>query len=149
MLEVIRQRLRPGGLAYLSYNVTTGWGSMVPLRALMRMLAEANPSRTDQAAVEVMDMIDRLKAAGALFFPANPGPGAAVAGHAPAGSALPRPRVPQPGLASADVRRRRGGDGRVQVQLHRQRDADREHRRRLGAARHGADAGGRPRPGAA
>lgn len=73
MLAVIRQRLRPGGLAYLSYNVATGWGSMVPLRALMRMLAQASPSRTDQAAIEAMDTIDRLKAAGALFFAANPG----------------------------------------------------------------------------
>lgn len=73
MLAVIRQRLRPGGLAYLSYNVSTGWSGMLPLQALMRMLAEASPSRTDQAAVEAMDRIDRLKAAGALFFPANAG----------------------------------------------------------------------------
>jgi len=72
MLEVIRQRLRPGGLAYVSYNVTTGWGSMVPLRALMRMLTEYSPTRVDQAAIEALDMIDRLKTAGALFFPANP-----------------------------------------------------------------------------
>ncbi|HET8996046.1 MAG TPA: class I SAM-dependent methyltransferase [Acetobacteraceae bacterium] len=73
MQAVIRQRLRPGGLAYLSYNVTAGWSSMVPLRKLMRMLAEASPARADQAAVEALDMIDRLKAAGALFFANNPG----------------------------------------------------------------------------
>ena len=72
MLDVIRQRLRPGGLAYLSYNVTTGWAGMVPLRALMHMLAEAHPARSDLAAGEILDQIDRLKAAGALFFPANP-----------------------------------------------------------------------------
>ncbi len=73
VLAVIRQRLRPGGLAYVSYNVTTGWGSMLPLRALMRQLAESSATRTDQAAAEILDTIDRLKAAGALFFQANPG----------------------------------------------------------------------------
>jgi len=72
MVEVIRQRLRPGGLAYVSYNVTTGWAGMVPLRVLMRMLAVANPARTDLAAAGILDFIDRMKAAGALFFQANP-----------------------------------------------------------------------------
>jgi SAM-dependent methyltransferase len=72
LLDVIRQRLRPGGLAYVSYNVTTGWGAMVPLRRLMCMLEEANPARTDLAAPAVLDFIERMRAAGALFFQANP-----------------------------------------------------------------------------
>jgi len=72
MMEVIRQRLRPGGLSYISYNVTTGWAGMVPVRALMRMLTEANPARTDLAVTEVLDFVDRLKSAGAAFFQANP-----------------------------------------------------------------------------
>ncbi len=38
LLEVYRQRLRAGGLAYVSYNVTTGWAGMVPLRRLMCLL---------------------------------------------------------------------------------------------------------------
>jgi hypothetical protein len=57
---------------YLSYNVTTGWTSMVPVRALMRTLAVASPERSDLAAPGVLDFIDRLKQAGALFFQANP-----------------------------------------------------------------------------
>ncbi len=72
MLDVIRQRLRPGGLTYLSYNVTTGWAGMVPLRRLMCMLEEANPARTDVAATAILDFIERMRVAGALFFPANP-----------------------------------------------------------------------------
>lgn len=72
MLEVVRQRLRPGGLAYVSYNVTTGWAGMVPLRGLMRMLLERSDERTDRAVPEILDTIDRLKSAGALFFQANP-----------------------------------------------------------------------------
>ncbi len=87
---MIGQRLRPGGLAYVSYNVTTGWTSMVPLRALMRMMAAANPARSDLAVPEVMDTLDRIKAAGALFFQANPDAGEPAEGHAPARSTLHR-----------------------------------------------------------
>ncbi len=64
--------MKPGGLVYLSYNVTTGWSAMVPVRRLMRMLTMASAERTDIAAPGVLDFIDRLKAAGALFFQANP-----------------------------------------------------------------------------
>ena len=71
MLDVIGQRLKPGGLAYISYNVTTGWAGMVPVRALMRMLAEANPARTDQSVAEVMDFVERLRTSGAGFFQAH------------------------------------------------------------------------------
>ncbi len=72
LVATIAKRLKPGGLVYLSYNVTTGWTSMVPVRALMRMLVEASPERTDVAAPGVLDFVDRLKQAGALFFQANP-----------------------------------------------------------------------------
>ncbi|HEY8290135.1 MAG TPA: class I SAM-dependent methyltransferase, partial [Acetobacteraceae bacterium] len=72
LTEVIGQRLRPGGLAYLSYNVDTGWSGMAPLRTLMRMLTASGSDRTDQLVPAVLDYVDRLRAAGALFFPANP-----------------------------------------------------------------------------
>jgi SAM-dependent methyltransferase len=70
--QVIGQRLRPGGLAYLSYNVATGWGAMPPLRALMRMLLLSAGDRTDRAAPGVLDFLETMKQAGAGFFAANP-----------------------------------------------------------------------------
>lgn len=73
LIDVIGQRLQPGGLAYVSYNVLTGWASMVPIRALMRMLAAARPERSDLAMPGLLDMLDRLAKAGARYFPANPG----------------------------------------------------------------------------
>ncbi len=73
LMSVIGQRLRPGGLAYVSYNVTTGWAGMVPLRALMRMVTAQNPDRTDLAVPAVLDYLDKMKAAGANFFAAYPG----------------------------------------------------------------------------
>jgi SAM-dependent methyltransferase len=72
LVAAVGKRLKPGGLVYLSYNVTTGWTSMAPLRSLMRMLGVASPERSDIAVPGVLDFVDRLKQAGALFFQANP-----------------------------------------------------------------------------
>lgn len=72
LMGVIEQRLLPGGLAYLSYNVTTGWAGMVPLRALMYMLSQAAPERTDQGVASVLDFVDKMKGAGAAFYNAYP-----------------------------------------------------------------------------
>ena len=72
LMQAIAQNLKPGGLVYLGYNVTTGWASMLPVRALMRMLTVASPERTDVAVQGALDAVDRLKQAGALFFQAHP-----------------------------------------------------------------------------
>ena len=72
LMSVIAGRLKPGGLVYLSYNVTAGWASMVPIQMLMRMLTAASPERTDLAVPAMLDFIDRVKQSGAAFFQANP-----------------------------------------------------------------------------
>src|SRR5262249_33728537 len=72
LINTIGRRLKPGGVSYLSYNVTTGWTSMVPVRALMRALAQGNPERSDLAVPAVLDFIDRLKQGGAAYFVAHP-----------------------------------------------------------------------------
>jgi len=72
LIEVIGQRLRAGGLAYLSYNVATGWGAMLPLHTLMRLIAEARPERSDLAVRVIFDQLARLKDGGAKYFAANP-----------------------------------------------------------------------------
>ncbi|HEY0184306.1 MAG TPA: methyltransferase regulatory domain-containing protein [Rhodopila sp.] len=69
---LIGQWLRPGGLAYLSYNVATGWASMQPVRALMLMLMRSRQERSDQAAAGLMDYLETLKEAKAGFLTANP-----------------------------------------------------------------------------
>jgi SAM-dependent methyltransferase len=73
LLRTIGQCLRPGGLAYVSYNVATGWGGMPPVHTLMRLLARSAGPGTDQAAAGVLDYLDRLQKADAGFFSANPG----------------------------------------------------------------------------
>jgi SAM-dependent methyltransferase len=72
LIGAVTRCLKPGGLVYLSYNVTTGWSAMVPVRRLMRMLTRTSPERTDIAVPGVLDFVDRLKSAGALFFQAHP-----------------------------------------------------------------------------
>lgn len=72
LMQIFGQRLRPGGMAYLSYNVTTGWTGMVPLRKLIRMLADTSPDRSDLTVPGILDFIDKMKAAGSLFFAAHP-----------------------------------------------------------------------------
>src|SRR6185312_11204182 len=72
LMQAIARHLKPGGLAYLGYNVTTGWASMLAVRTLMRMLSVASPERTDLSVPGVLDAIDRLKQGGALYFQAHP-----------------------------------------------------------------------------
>ena len=38
LIRVMGQRLRPGGLAYVSYNTGAGWAGMEPLRRLMHQV---------------------------------------------------------------------------------------------------------------
>lgn len=72
LTAIIGGRLRPGGLAYLSYNVATGWSGVEPIRLLMRQLAEADHRRTDQSVAGIFQTVEQLRAGGAAFFRAHP-----------------------------------------------------------------------------
>jgi SAM-dependent methyltransferase len=72
LIEVIGQRLRAGGLAYLAYNVMTGWGAMLPMHALMRQIVGVRPERTDLMVPAMFEQLARLKDGGAKYFTANP-----------------------------------------------------------------------------
>src|SRR3984957_9938989 len=73
LTTIIGRRLRPGGLAYLSYNVSAGWTGVEPMRLLMRQLAEADQRRTDQSVGDIFQVMDQLRTGGAAFFRAYPG----------------------------------------------------------------------------
>ena len=72
ILEFIDRRLRPGGLAYVSYNSLPGVSQIEPLRRLLtdhaRRGAGPLPGRIGQS----VDFANRLKAAGAEFFRISP-----------------------------------------------------------------------------
>ena len=70
--DFVRDRLRPGGLFYNSYNDVVGWAAMLPVRALMRTVAEATPGTSDEALGPITALIGTLREGGAGFFKVNP-----------------------------------------------------------------------------
>jgi SAM-dependent methyltransferase len=72
LFEVIGQRLVPGGIVFVSYNVATGWVAISPVRTLLRLLADAGGERSDLAIGSGLDMMDRMKDAGAAIFQEHP-----------------------------------------------------------------------------
>jgi len=72
IIDFLRRRLAPGGLAYLGYNVLAGWATIMPLRPIMHLLAEANAGPPDTAVPGILDFLNKLKDGGAAFFLNNP-----------------------------------------------------------------------------
>jgi SAM-dependent methyltransferase len=74
IVDLIRRKLRAGGIVYISYNCFPGWAPAVPLRHLMKLhadfAAEASGLRAklDGAVSFAEQVID----SGALFFRGNP-----------------------------------------------------------------------------
>ncbi len=74
IIRFIKKNLRVGGVVYVSYNVMPGWSAMHPLRYLM-MRATEGYSETESSLARLdkaLGLVDRLKAANALYFAANP-----------------------------------------------------------------------------
>lgn len=67
--EFVRQRLRPGGLVYVSHSVSTGWSSIASLAETMRLSARGSGLRSDDAVLAAVHELRRVADAGAAFFP--------------------------------------------------------------------------------
>ena len=74
IVELIRRKLRAGGIVYLSYNSLPGWAASMPLRHLMKLHADVASeasgmvAKLDGAMAFAQQVID----SGALFFRGNP-----------------------------------------------------------------------------
>jgi SAM-dependent methyltransferase len=74
VVDIIRRRLKVGGLVYISYNCLPGWAPAIPLRHLMKLhaglAAEATGilGKLDGAVEFARQVVD----SGALYFRANP-----------------------------------------------------------------------------
>lgn len=73
IVELARTRLKPGGIFYISYNVTPGWSPVVPMRHLLTEYVKRSAtgtivSRIDQS----LNFADRVVKAGARYFADNP-----------------------------------------------------------------------------
>jgi SAM-dependent methyltransferase len=65
MLAVLRSRLRPGGLAMVSYNTVSGWAKDLSLVRLIRSLAADRPGTAVERVTQAFELALALRAAGA------------------------------------------------------------------------------------
>lgn len=72
IVSFIKQKLRPGGLVYISYNTLPGWASVMPLRRLLVDQAGLRKGPIAPRISEALAFTDTLKAAGAGYFSQNP-----------------------------------------------------------------------------
>ena len=77
VVDIIRRKLKVGGLVYMSYNCLPGWAPAMPLRHLMKLHADLAAeaagmvAKVDGAVAFAQQVID----SGALYFRANPAVG--------------------------------------------------------------------------
>jgi SAM-dependent methyltransferase len=72
IVEFIDRHLKPGGIAYLSYNCLPGWTGVAPLQRLIREHANRHPDRSDVQGKAALDFIRTLADAKAHYFAQNP-----------------------------------------------------------------------------
>ena len=75
VVDLIRRKLRVGGIAYLSYNCFPGWAPAEPLRHLMTMhseLAGADAVGTVGKVEGALKFAQEVANSGAMYFRANP-----------------------------------------------------------------------------
>lgn len=68
----LARHLRPGGVAYLSYNALPGWAQMQPLGRLIHELVDAGSGPIDGRVADALQVAGTLRNADAHYFRANP-----------------------------------------------------------------------------
>ena len=72
VVEIIRRRLAPGGLAYVSYSVPCGWTNLLPIQEALRLHVAGDRHRSDVAIRSAVATIQQLAEDGARSFPLGP-----------------------------------------------------------------------------
>jgi hypothetical protein len=72
IVEFARQKLKPGGLVYVSYNALPGWAVAAPLRQLIYLYGKARSGPTMSRLASALDAVSRIVEVNAGFFRANP-----------------------------------------------------------------------------
>ena len=71
-VTILRQRLRPKGVAYVSYNCMPGWAPLAPIRRLMLEVKRRNPSGSEGELALALDLLTKLWQSNAGYFVINP-----------------------------------------------------------------------------
>lgn len=73
IVDIARRMLRPGGIFYISYNVTPGWSPAWPLRTLLSEYSNREANGTLVHRIEQsLAFIDKMVDANAAYFAQNP-----------------------------------------------------------------------------
>jgi hypothetical protein len=68
MVRILSERLRPGGLAHVSYNALPAWQGALGLQRLMYEVGQRRPGRSDRMASEAAELAAALAANGAIHL---------------------------------------------------------------------------------
>jgi len=77
-LEIAKKRLKPDGLAYVSYNCWPGWAVEAPLRRLLVELAGNSTGGTADRVAQAVAELGKLQHQKLRYFASNPGVAAAI-----------------------------------------------------------------------
>ncbi len=72
IVAIVRQRLQPDGMLYVSYNCMPGWAPIAPIRQLMVEVKRRNPGSSERQLARALELVSRLRQGNALYFAANP-----------------------------------------------------------------------------
>ena len=72
IIDFVRDRLRPGGLVYVSYNTLPGWAAAMPLRRLMVERGRQIPGTIVDKIDGAIDFIGKMQAANGNYFAQTP-----------------------------------------------------------------------------
>jgi predicted O-methyltransferase YrrM len=75
IVAILRQRLQPDGLVYISYNCMPGWAPLAPIRQFMLEVKRRNAGSSDRQLTLALDLLVKMRQANAAFFAANPAAG--------------------------------------------------------------------------
>lgn len=69
IVRLLRHRLKPGGIAYFGYNAMPGWTDSLALQRLFELSAAGFSGTETQRATQALELLDRMRKAGALSLP--------------------------------------------------------------------------------
>lgn len=75
IVQFLRRKLKPGGLAFVSYNAMPGWAAAAPMRHLMYLYGQTQTGSTASRLEPAIGFVEKLKGANAQYFRANVGLG--------------------------------------------------------------------------
>lgn len=73
IIHFIDERLKPGGIVYISYNALPGWAAAAPMRHLMYLHTKNSGGPTASRLQPALDFLAQMSEKNARYFLANPG----------------------------------------------------------------------------